>query len=71
MLIILLHGVRMQNDNAVKVWDTFVRIFHWGLVACFVVAYVTEDDFLSIHSLAGYILLGLLSLRLVLSLIHI
>ena len=55
----------MQNKNAVKVWDSFVRIFHWGLVSCFIVAYVTEDDFLSIHSLAGYILLGLLSLRLV------
>lgn len=55
----------MENNNTVKVWDPFVRIFHWGLVACFTVAYFTEDDYLSIHSLAGYILLGLLSLRLV------
>ena len=55
----------MKHENTVKVWDPFVRIFHWGLVATFVVAYVTEEELLSIHTLAGYVLLGLLSLRLV------
>jgi len=55
----------MKHENTVKIWDPFVRIFHWGLVATFVVAYVTEEELLSIHTLAGYVLLGLLSLRLV------
>ncbi len=55
----------MKHENTVKVWDPFVRIFHWGLVVSFVVAYVTEEELLSIHTLAGYVLLGLLSLRLV------
>jgi cytochrome b len=55
----------MKHENTVKVWDPFVRIFHWGLVVSFVVAYVTEEELLTIHTLAGYVLLGLLSLRLV------
>ena len=39
----------MEHDKRVKVWDLFVRIFHWSLVTSFVVAYVTEEDVLSIH----------------------
>jgi cytochrome b len=55
----------MNQQNTTKVWDPFVRIFHWGLVFAFIIAYLTEEDFLSIHTLAGYVVLGLLSLRLV------
>jgi cytochrome b len=55
----------MNQQNTTKVWDPFVRIFHWGLVLGFAVAYLTEEDALSIHTLAGYVVLGLLSLRLV------
>jgi cytochrome b len=55
----------MNQQNTTKVWDPFVRIFHWGLVLAFAVAYLTEEDILSIHTLAGYVVLGLLSLRLV------
>jgi cytochrome b len=40
-----------------------VRIFHWSLVATFVLAYVTEEDALPIHTLAGYTLIALLLLR--------
>ncbi|HEC26327.1 MAG TPA: cytochrome B [Gammaproteobacteria bacterium] len=55
----------MKQQNTIKVWDPFVRIFHWGLVLAFTVAYLTEEDVLSVHILAGYVILGLLSLRLV------
>ena len=55
----------MKHENTVKVWDPFVRIFHWGLVIAFVTAYVSEEEILGIHTLAGYVMLGLLSLRLV------
>ena len=54
----------MNQQKTIKVWDPFVRIFHWGLVFAFAVAYLTEEDILSIHTLAGYVVLGLLSLRL-------
>ena len=55
----------MKQENSIKVWDPFVRIFHWGLVIAFAIAYVSEEEILGIHTLAGYVLLGLLSLRLV------
>ncbi len=55
----------MTQRNTIKVWDPFIRIFHWGLVLAFTVAYFTEEDLLSIHTLAGYVILGLLALRLV------
>jgi cytochrome b len=44
----------MNQQKTIKVWDPFVRIFHWGLVLAFTVAYLTEEDILSIHTLAGH-----------------
>ena len=44
---------------AVYVWDLFVRLFHWTLVVSFTVAYLTEDDLLTVHVWAGYVV-GLL-----------
>ncbi len=51
--------------SEIKVWDPAVRIFHWVLVAAFFIAYITEDDFLSLHVLAGYTVGGLVVFRLV------
>jgi cytochrome b len=48
----------------VRVWDPLVRLFHWGLAATFTVAFLTEDDVLSFHVWAGYIVLGLILIRL-------
>jgi cytochrome b len=49
----------------VKVWDPFVRLFHWSLVALFVLAYVTGDEVEKVHIAAGYAIAGLLALRIV------
>ncbi|MDA0674999.1 MAG: cytochrome b/b6 domain-containing protein, partial [Proteobacteria bacterium] len=38
-----------------QVWDRFVRVSHWTLVAAFFIAYVTEDDFLTLHTWPGYV----------------
>ncbi|MFC1749759.1 cytochrome b/b6 domain-containing protein [Pseudomonadota bacterium] len=51
--------------KAVKVWDPLVRIFHWSLVSLFLIAYATEDDFLSFHVVAGYLICGLIAFRLI------
>lgn len=49
----------------VKVWDPLVRIFHWGLVVSFVIAYITEDDVMWLHEIAGYSVLGLVAFRVI------
>jgi cytochrome b len=55
----------MSNQGEVKVWDAFVRVFHWTLVTAFAVTFVAEDEWLDLHVLAGYTVLGLVGLRLV------
>lgn len=55
----------MENGTQIKVWDPVVRTFHWVLVGSFLVAFVTEDDFLTLHSWAGYTIGAALLLRLV------
>jgi cytochrome b len=49
----------------VKVWDPFVRVFHWTLLTLFVVAFVTGDESEGVHVAAGYGIAILLALRLV------
>jgi len=55
----------MSNSNQVKVWDPLVRLSHWGLVATFCIAFLSEDDLMSLHLYTGYTLLALLTLRLI------
>lgn len=49
----------------IKVWDLFIRTFHWSLVALFVIAYATGDEVERVHIVAGYAIAGLLALRIV------
>lgn len=48
-----------------KVWDIFIRIFHWSLLATFAITYITEDDFPTLHVYAGYTMMALIVLRLI------
>lgn len=50
---------------SVRVWDPFVRVFHWSLVTLFVVAYATADEVEKVHIAAGYAIAGLVALRIV------
>lgn len=56
---------RSERAERVRVWDPLLRLFHWGLAAGFLVAYLVEDDWLALHVWAGYSILGLLAFRLV------
>lgn len=53
----------MNATPTVKVWDPIVRLFHWTLAGSFLIAYLTEDDFLNLHQVAGYTVLVLILLR--------
>lgn len=53
------------GERWVRVWDPFVRVFHWTLVVAYIVAYVTEDDAMTVHVWAGYVVGGLIVLRVV------
>ena len=54
-----------MNDDTIKVWDPFVRLFHWSVVLAFAVAYFTEDELLAVHVWAGYVVTGLVALRII------
>jgi cytochrome b len=49
----------------VKVWDIFVRVFHWSVVVLFATAYYTRDKWEQIHIAAGYAILGLVVMRVI------
>ncbi len=49
----------------VRVWDPFVRIFHWSLVGLFVLAFATGDETEWLHLTAGYAIAGLVLLRVI------
>jgi len=55
----------MIKPSQIKVWDPVVRFFHWSLVSAFLIAYITEEDLLSIHTWAGYLIVVLLVVRII------
>jgi cytochrome b len=52
-----------EAERRVRVWDAFVRIFHWSVAIAFFVAYFSEDDLLTVHVWAGYTIGALVMLR--------
>lgn len=51
--------------NLIRVWDPLLRVFHWGLVVAFAVAWLTSEESQSLHEIAGYAVIGLLAFRLI------
>ncbi len=50
-------------SGEIRVWDLSIRLFHWSLVFCFALAYITGEAELFFHSWPGYVILGLLAYR--------
>ena len=54
----------MNSDaQRTRVWDWFVRLFHWLVAVGFFIAYFTEDDLLTLHVWAGYVVGVLVVMR--------
>jgi cytochrome b len=51
--------------KSVRVWDPLVRVFHWTLVLSFAVAWVSADEFDTLHFWAGYTIAALVAFRVV------
>lgn len=53
-----------NGAGSVKVWDRFLRFFHWSLVLCFATAYISgEVHAPTVHLMVGYALCVLLAAR--------
>jgi cytochrome b len=50
---------------SVRVWDPFIRVFHWSLVVSIAVAWFTGDGWKALHLWAGYAAASLIALRIV------
>lgn len=54
-----------MSTTKIRVWDPFVRLFHWSLVTCFFVAYLSGEEESMVHINSGYAVIGLVLARLV------
>lgn len=54
-----------SGSGTIKVWDLFVRIFHWSLVVAFAVAFLTGDGNERVHTISGYAIAALVAARIV------
>ncbi|TNF35975.1 MAG: cytochrome b [Gammaproteobacteria bacterium] len=53
----------MSSTKTIKVWDLPVRIFHWSLVAFFVISYLSGDELETLHAWSGYVVTALIMFR--------
>jgi cytochrome b len=54
----------IHSSERVQVWDLLVRLFHWSLVIMVTLTYLLHDQ-RSLHRRLGYVVVGLIAIRLV------
>lgn len=54
-----------MTGPAIRVWDPMVRVFHWGLVVSFALAWLTAESWEDLHHFAGYTAAALIGFRLI------
>ena len=55
----------MTIKTMIRVWDPFIRAFHWGLVAAVAVAWLSADEWDDLHVISGYVMAGAVAARLI------
>jgi cytochrome b len=53
----------MENKQFIKVWDIAIRVFHWTLVGCFALAFISSENIPKLHVFFGYSVLFLVLFR--------
>jgi cytochrome b len=53
----------MTSATRIRVWDRFVRLFHWSLVVAFFTAWFATDSIGWVHKGAGYVTVVLVGAR--------
>ncbi|HAL37388.1 MAG TPA: cytochrome B [Polaromonas sp.] len=51
--------------KTIRVWDVFVRVFHWSIALCIGIAWLSSDNADTLHTTVGYISGGLVICRLI------
>ena len=55
----------MKRTPTTRVWDRFVRVFHWSLVLAFCTAWASTESIGWVHKGSGYLTLALVAARVV------
>lgn len=53
----------MENTQFIKVWDIAIRVFHWTLVGCYAIAFISSENIMKLHVIFGYSVLFLVLFR--------
>ena len=58
-------AMQPTQGPGVKVWDPFIRLFHWMLAGGIAVAWLSAEEWDALHEWTGYLIAGLLAARLI------
>ena len=53
----------MVSTQFIKVWDIAIRGFHWTLLGCYAIAFISSENIMKLHVIFGYSVLFLVLFR--------